>query len=356
MNFPLTFLESQTRFRVAAVRAGAELKSYPILARGQAGETLSIDTAYLGTRTPQRAIVVMSGVHGIEGFAGSAIQTELLSRSINLSPRDGVLFIHGVNPWGMSWWRRANENNVDLNRNWQDFDQVLPPNEPYVQVHDLLCPSGPELPDPTDFLIPIGTYIESKGIGWVRSAIAAGQYTHPHGLYYGGFKREPSTIQLAQAATDYVSGATDLLILDMHTGFGPYATHTIISPTVSDTRESTWLTNAFGAENVRPVPTNLQSGIKPKRGRLAHGLIKMLAPQNGIAAAVEIGTRNETRLLLAERAEHWVHQHGIRTNPEHWAAIWEHRVCWTPDDLDWEDFTLDHGDRVFDEALAAMFS
>lgn len=87
-----------------------------------------------------------SGVHGVEGYAGSAIQLNFLQSLLekvmgdswvywviycwDLNTQDSVsevlsddfaiLVIHVVNPYGMSWWRRWNENNVDLNRNLID--------------------------------------------------------------------------------------------------------------------------------------------------------------------------------------------------------------------------------------------
>jgi len=61
----------------------------------------------------------MSGIHGIEGFAGSAVQLALLDKW-NRGELDGkptIVLVHVMNPFGMANWRRWNENSVDLNRN-----------------------------------------------------------------------------------------------------------------------------------------------------------------------------------------------------------------------------------------------
>ena len=68
----------------------------------------------------QRLIVLSSGLHGIEGYLGSAILElffdEYLAR---LDPQTtGILLIHAINPWGMKHWKRTNPANVDLNRNF----------------------------------------------------------------------------------------------------------------------------------------------------------------------------------------------------------------------------------------------
>src|SRR5688572_10663129 len=78
---------------------------------------LTIDCAELRPRSPERLYVAVSGIHGVEGFAGNAIQCALLSsvlRRLDLE-RSGVLLVHGLNPFGMHHLRRVNAANVDLN-------------------------------------------------------------------------------------------------------------------------------------------------------------------------------------------------------------------------------------------------
>ena len=41
------------------------------------------------------------------------------------------MLIHAINPHGFAWLRRVTEDNVDLNRNWIDFDQPAPANPAY---------------------------------------------------------------------------------------------------------------------------------------------------------------------------------------------------------------------------------
>ena len=72
-------------------------------------------------------LVTVSGTHGVEGFFGSAVQVEWLRRIKGAAlPGDiAALHIHAINPYGFSWLRRTNEDNVDINRNWMDFDAPL---------------------------------------------------------------------------------------------------------------------------------------------------------------------------------------------------------------------------------------
>ena len=53
-----------------------------------------------------------------------------------------LLLIHAVNPFGFSHLKRTNEDNIDLNRNFNDFATPYPDNPVYEQVHDLLVPKA----------------------------------------------------------------------------------------------------------------------------------------------------------------------------------------------------------------------
>ena len=107
-------------------RLGGQLDTFTWGLTGPLGEELAIDIAWLGAGRPRRVLLHSSGLHGVEGFAGSAIQLQLLDELPRL-PEDGaVLIAHVLNPYGMAWLRRVNEHNVDLNRNF------LAPDEAYV--------------------------------------------------------------------------------------------------------------------------------------------------------------------------------------------------------------------------------
>jgi len=81
---------------------------------------LSIDYCYIPAQhASERLFILTSAVHGIEGYAGSAVQQMFLKeivKELDLSDM-GLLIIHAVNPYGFKNYRRVSENNVDLNRN-----------------------------------------------------------------------------------------------------------------------------------------------------------------------------------------------------------------------------------------------
>ena len=109
--------------------------------RGPAGEPLTIDIAWLGSLSPKRVLLHTSGVHGVEGFAGSAIQLKILEDPPKPPADCAIILVHILNPCGMAWLRRYNETNVDLNRNfrfkeqdWQEDSSI------YAQLDGILNP------------------------------------------------------------------------------------------------------------------------------------------------------------------------------------------------------------------------
>ena len=84
-----------------------------------------------------------SGIHGIEGFVGSAVQRYFMSEVLHegVFKTMGLLLIHGVNPFGFKYERRVSENNVDMNRNFDINESLFSnKNEGYAKVYHFLNP------------------------------------------------------------------------------------------------------------------------------------------------------------------------------------------------------------------------
>jgi hypothetical protein len=130
--FPRTYNEARTAFREAARALNADTQEYRIDVTNYAGD-LAIDVASFGHPKPAWTLLVSTGLHGVEGFFGSAVQLAYL-QALRDSQRDNLhgryVFIHALNPFGFVTLRRANEDNVDLNRNF------LLPSEAYSGVSE----------------------------------------------------------------------------------------------------------------------------------------------------------------------------------------------------------------------------
>merc|ERR1719367_6993 len=97
----------------------------------------------------------------------------------------------GTNPYGMSWYRRWNENGVDLNRNAltpEEFEEFKnTPNQAYMQYDEFLNPSKRvKFYDKATFLMHAGYKIFRDGFDNIKQAVAGGQYVRPGGLFFGG--------------------------------------------------------------------------------------------------------------------------------------------------------------------------
>ena len=110
-------------------------------------DNLYIDNFYIPALKEQKNLIVLTtGVHGMEGYIGSVMLDVFFAEVYpTLDMTDtGVLVVANVNPYGMKHYRRYNENNVDLNRNfildWETFD--LSSNKEYPKVDTFLQPTG----------------------------------------------------------------------------------------------------------------------------------------------------------------------------------------------------------------------
>lgn len=338
MSEPITmapdYATARRRFIDAATAAGASLHHHPLPDRGPAGEDLVIDVAVLGAPDAPTAVLVVSGTHGVEGFAGSLCQSAWLEdHAVTLPPADvAMVFVHAINPYGFAWVRRVNEGNVDLNRNFVDFDD-LPENEGYEEIAEALAPaawSGPERESADAALLDLLT---TKGLGPVQEAISAGQYRHPDGLFYGGTAPTRSHEVLHEIITDHLGGKERVAVLDLHTGLGPWAEVELITPEVPGTPAYDRAISWWGGQ----VASNTagKSVSSPLSGEWLNRLDDWLDGVEVTQVALEWGTVDAVTVLQALRADNWLHVHGDPTGPDAPAIKAELRAAFAPDDPAW---------------------
>lgn len=349
---PLTYDECRTRFRLAAATAGHQVHASPIAAAGPQGEELTIDAVMIGAQQPDRALVVLSGVHGVEGFITSQMQTDLISRldPVALPDDAAVLLVHAVNPWGMAWGRRQNESNVDLNRNWRRSETEPLHNDAYDIVHPLACPDTDRLPDVDALLVEVRDLVATHGVDWLTRAITTGQFRHPDGLHYGGERTEESNRTVEWIVSTHLGPVARSLVLDLHTGDGPTAVTTFLSDHPSGTWQDDLVQRVAGGDTIRRA----DRGHTRKPGSIASGIGQLLPGAAHVAATVEWGTVSDMRQLVATYLESWVHRHGDRSHPDHAAVILAYRSCFTPEDDSWTTTCLAAGATVLDRAVATV--
>ena len=210
-------------------------------------ENLYIDNIYLpSTGENTNLIVLTTGVHGIEGYIGATMIEVFIMDILPQINREntGILIVANVNPYGMKNYRRYNENNVDLNRNfiedWESFDRSS--NKEYPKVDKFLQPEGKM---GNAFWHEVGFYAKLAkeaiftGADTISDALLTGQYEYPEGVYYGGNGDEVSTTYLKGVFADCLDGEYENIIhIDIHSGYGPRYNMVIFNSVQDPTTEA----------------------------------------------------------------------------------------------------------------------
>jgi Protein of unknown function (DUF2817) len=326
INPQLAFAPSYARARVqfleGAAAAGMAIRSHNHPLTGRDGETLAMDVALDGPADADRLLIVSSACHGVEGFCGSGVQVfathDAQWREHARAAGVSVLHIHSLNPHGFSHLRRVTEDNVDLNRNFQDFSLPLPANPDYAQLHPYLLPEV--WPPTADNEAVIAHHIGRHGLGAYQRAVSQGQHSHPDGLFYGGAAPTWSHRTLREVLRRHGRSARHIAWIDLHTGLGPSGLGERIFAGRDDDRAVQRARAWWGADGQTPV-TSIYDGSSTS-ARLT-GLMWTAAyeecPQaeyTGIA--LEFGTLPLLDVLNALRGDHWMRLHpdapaGLRT-------------------------------------------
>ena len=91
--FSSSYVEARKKFRSLAKAANADMYEYAVI------DDLTTDVAVLSGQDSTRRIFHFSGVHGQEGYAGSAIQCAALNYYANFDspPNVTIVFVHAGN-------------------------------------------------------------------------------------------------------------------------------------------------------------------------------------------------------------------------------------------------------------------
>ena len=221
-------------------------------------DDLYVDNIYLpAAKENVNLIVLTTGVHGMEGYIGSVMLDvffEEIYPDIDMN-NTGILVVANVNPYGMKYMRRYNENNVDLNRNfildWENFDKSS--NKDYPEVKEFLQPEGKignAFWHEADFYLSLAKEAIAKGADKVSDALLTGQYEYPQGVYYGGTGDEKSTAYLKNVFNDCLEGDYENIVhIDIHSGYGPRY-NMVIFNSVYETMTEAETKQAFGYDYV----------------------------------------------------------------------------------------------------------
>ena len=336
----------------AATRAGAEVTSFPHPESGREGEELAIDVIEVGPDDAGSVVVIVSGTHGVEGYAGSALQHWWLDeRSATMPEGVRVVIVHALNPVGFSWVRRVNEDNVDLNRNFVDWSKPPPTNNGYREIADLLVPAdwseGSQAATTSALMEVAGTV----GLERFQEMVSSGQYDHPTGVFHGGSGPVWSHRWAAEHIPEIVGSATRLCLIDLHTGLGPWGHGELISVdeagSAAHERSTAWWgdVRTMGAEG--SVSAELS-------GDWLSAVPGWVADAEVTTIAIEYGTVDVITVLQSLRADAWLHAHGDPTSGGAADIRAQVRAAFVDDDPAWLSTITDRFDEVSTTAITTL--
>jgi hypothetical protein len=314
---------------------------------------LTVDAAISPAEGAGQALALSSGLHGVEGFFGSAVQLAVLQRWSTWSelPIRFVL-LHGLNPFGFAWLRRFDENNVDPNRNFLlEGDHYAGAPATYTRLDRLLNPRRPPSawePFKLKTLLAIARY----GMAGLKQAIAQGQYEFPQGLFYGGAGPSETNQLLARHLPRWLGSAPDVVHLDLHTGLGAWASYKLLIDYPLTDSQRLRLTSWFGADSFEECDS---AGIAYKtRGSVGQWLVARNQQRNYLIAGAEFGTYSPIRVLGGLRAENQAHHWGRPTDRSTRRAKHRLQELFCPSSPAWRAKVLERGVELVEKAVAGM--
>ncbi len=331
------------RFRVAAAGLNAQQEHHTLCVQHCPDADLSVDVAWIGSDRPEWTVMVTSGLHGVEGFFGSAVQLAWLTQFAHhsdLKDQGRIVFIHALNPYGFHFVRRVNEDNVDLNRNF-----VLP-GQPYEgrpdgydKLNHLINPKSP--PPLMDTFQLKALWIKTRlGLPALKTAIAVGQYDDPQGIFFGGQSAALSTCIMQANYRRWLGGATQAIHLDLHTGLGKFGTYKLLMTGKPEPAHLTWCQKQFGEDRVE-VTRNEKGTSYRSRGTLGRWLRHHLTDLDFTHFNAEFGTYPETRTLGALCAENRAHHYGQPGSLTFERVKSKLMECFCPDSSRWRTICLE---------------
>lgn len=340
-HYSLDYQEARTRFLQLSSAKGATLHALPVNEK----EALFIDIA-IWQGSNNTLILHSSGLHGVEAFAGSAVQCAF----IDTLKKDHLLgktlmLVHCANPYGMKYLRRWNAENIDLNRNFIDLLEVLPHNHMYEKVSAVLNPES--FHQLKGFYRKAFLLLIKYGFPALQQAIAQGQYFYPKGIFYGGTSLAIEAKCLLEFFEHHLTSYSNVLGIDFHTGLGKYK------------QSSFFLEGDFSADKKKYVENILKTSVihvehgKKETYQTKGGLIarlKQLCPdKNFVMVTQEIGTAGPIKIIKALREENYYYQHHFSQRQPSAHRL---KAVFCPEDDEWKVTAVREGVMALSQLLA----
>ena len=350
--FSQSYAQARDKFLAAAHQGGLSVESKLHPDKGRDGEDLAMDVARDGAGGADKLLIVSSGCHGVEGFCGSGVQVAALQddawRGRARERGVAVLYIHALNPYGFSHLRRVTQENVDLNRNFQDFSKPLPVNEAYRELHPLTQPE--QWPPSQAHMAAIMQYVARHGEAAFQAAVTRGQYEFPDGMFFGGAAPTWSNLALRGVLREHGRRARRIAWVDLHTGLGPAGAGERIYAGRDDAATLSRARSWWGGNGSPPV-TSIYDGSSTSAhltGMMFSAVYDECPQAEYTGIAMEYGTVPLLEAMQALLGEHWLHSHPGAATPLAAHIQQRMKAAFYTDTDDWKQ-------RILEQAREALF-
>ncbi|HMN92780.1 MAG TPA: M14 family metallopeptidase [Hydrogenophaga sp.] len=334
---------------------------------GRSTTDLFVDGLYIPAQgiEKRRLLVVTSGVHGVEGPTGSAVQRlfmhEFLTPERLVGPLadTGVLLLHTVNPYGFVRHRRFTENNVDLNRNASVDDALYRTvNAGYPLVDSLINPQGPAStgsPGHRLFHLRSIAMIAQHGMPALRQAVLQGQYQVPQGIYFGGQRLEPQLQALGPMLASILDEYPLSMAIDLHTGYGERGTLHLFFDPPKDPKVRQGLETAFAGQR---IDWGSGDDFYTVTGDFAGWLGQLRSGGTHLPAVFEYGTMDSQKTLGSIKSLHITVlenqgvQHGYASPADEERIKRDYREMFYPSSPHWRTKVIKDSRAMFEAVLA----
>lgn len=352
-HFARGYLEARASFCTLADQAGARLETFVLPDwKGLCGEVLTTDVAWLGPTAPRGGLVVTSGTHGVEGYAGSGFQCSLLADAATRAlPTDmALILVHAINPFGFSHGQRVNELNVDLNRNFIDFTRPRPESADYARLHDAIVPvawTGISRQRADQAIAQAWSALGERGF---QEVVCRGQYSHPDGLFYGGAEPSWSCHTWRDFLRNLPKSIQVLAHIDIHTGLGPKGYGEILY-TLPGNHPALGLARRWYEDLGFRAAGTRESAATEVWGTMNHAVVESADAAEIVSISIEFGTVDFRRMFEALRTDNWHRMRAHSVPPE---VREELLRCFCSPEPEWRESVLNRCNRVLARTIEGI--
>ena len=361
--FNQSYEEGRNSFRQKATELAQKYqgaKLFNINVDSKVDTDLTMDLFFIPSKIiTDKILIISSGVHGVEGYVGNAVQLFFMENYLNddLLNKTSILLIHSVNPYGFKYTRRVSENNIDINRNC-DVDKKLysTVNEGYPKVYELINPK-----DKVDygslgnkfFFAKAMAEIAKASMPVLRQAVLQGQYNFPKGLYYGGNDFEPQIKKLKPIIDSICDPYEIILAIDLHTGYGKRGKLHLFPNPVEEPVQKRIETIFEGFK----IDWGDSDEFYVITGDFVGFIGKINHDKQIIPILFEYGTMNSQTTMGSLKSIHTMilenegEQHGFETNTDKEKVKKDLLEMYYPESKAWRSHIIDETKKVLDKSL-----